>query len=253
MAYLNRPHRCVVHWLEVFLFLSQQKHIAKWAIWKCKQVHTHREKRWLDGELNDQYTMHVSHRFVIYCTSAYVQRHDIMSQCALVYGNCWFFKTSFHMCILCFIWYNINSVYQPRQEGNLNTKYFSIYAGRQVKIYSTGKWCAHSLCFALEFEVNVRSCWTWLQFKSGFALIFVVPVSLRRCEWELGSCKRLLTPNTAAMPPPADILKVAIEWPGAFPKLMEIDQVSVWEGGTTYYVHYMQFHNERVTHSDLTH
>ncbi|MCJ8746237.1 hypothetical protein PDJAM_G00139430 [Pangasius djambal] len=26
------------------------------------------------------------------------------------------------------------------------------------------------------------------------------------------------------MPPPADILKVAIEWPGAFPKLMEIDQ-----------------------------
>uniref|UniRef100_A0AAR2JS13 ELMO domain-containing protein n=1 Tax=Pygocentrus nattereri TaxID=42514 RepID=A0AAR2JS13_PYGNA len=29
------------------------------------------------------------------------------------------------------------------------------------------------------------------------------------------------------MPPPADILKVAIEWPGAFPKLMEIDQVSL--------------------------
>uniref|UniRef100_W5MJN4 Engulfment and cell motility 1 (ced-12 homolog, C. elegans) n=2 Tax=Lepisosteus oculatus TaxID=7918 RepID=W5MJN4_LEPOC len=28
----------------------------------------------------------------------------------------------------------------------------------------------------------------------------------------------------AAMPPPADIVKVAIEWPGAFPKLMEIDQ-----------------------------
>uniref|UniRef100_A0A672SCI8 Engulfment and cell motility protein 1-like n=1 Tax=Sinocyclocheilus grahami TaxID=75366 RepID=A0A672SCI8_SINGR len=27
------------------------------------------------------------------------------------------------------------------------------------------------------------------------------------------------------MPPPADIVKVAIEWPGAFPKLMEIDQV----------------------------
>nr|XP_055075487.1 engulfment and cell motility protein 1 isoform X1 [Misgurnus anguillicaudatus]XP_055075488.1 engulfment and cell motility protein 1 isoform X1 [Misgurnus anguillicaudatus] len=26
------------------------------------------------------------------------------------------------------------------------------------------------------------------------------------------------------MPPPADILKVAIEWPGSFPKLMEIDQ-----------------------------
>uniref|UniRef100_A0AAY4EM07 ELMO domain-containing protein n=1 Tax=Denticeps clupeoides TaxID=299321 RepID=A0AAY4EM07_9TELE len=26
------------------------------------------------------------------------------------------------------------------------------------------------------------------------------------------------------MPPPADIVKVAIEWPGAFPKLMEIDQ-----------------------------
>uniref|UniRef100_A0AAY4EM40 ELMO domain-containing protein n=1 Tax=Denticeps clupeoides TaxID=299321 RepID=A0AAY4EM40_9TELE len=30
------------------------------------------------------------------------------------------------------------------------------------------------------------------------------------------------------MPPPADIVKVAIEWPGAFPKLMEIDQVSRW-------------------------
>uniref|UniRef100_A0A8B9L2D8 Engulfment and cell motility 1 (ced-12 homolog, C. elegans) n=1 Tax=Astyanax mexicanus TaxID=7994 RepID=A0A8B9L2D8_ASTMX len=30
------------------------------------------------------------------------------------------------------------------------------------------------------------------------------------------------------MPPPADILKVAIEWPGAFPKLMEIDQVSAY-------------------------
>lgn len=29
------------------------------------------------------------------------------------------------------------------------------------------------------------------------------------------------------MPPPADIVKVAIEWPGAFPKLMEIDQVGV--------------------------
>lgn len=27
------------------------------------------------------------------------------------------------------------------------------------------------------------------------------------------------------MPPPADIVKVAIEWPGAYPKLMEIDQV----------------------------
>ncbi|CAL8362471.1 unnamed protein product [Arctogadus glacialis] len=27
------------------------------------------------------------------------------------------------------------------------------------------------------------------------------------------------------MPPPADIVKVAIEWPDAFPKLMEIDQV----------------------------
>lgn len=30
------------------------------------------------------------------------------------------------------------------------------------------------------------------------------------------------------MPPPADIVKVAIEWPGAFPKLMEIDQVSAY-------------------------
>uniref|UniRef100_A0A665WN11 Engulfment and cell motility protein 1 n=1 Tax=Echeneis naucrates TaxID=173247 RepID=A0A665WN11_ECHNA len=28
------------------------------------------------------------------------------------------------------------------------------------------------------------------------------------------------------MPPPADIVKVAIEWPGAFPKLMEIDQLA---------------------------
>uniref|UniRef100_A0A3Q2W705 Engulfment and cell motility 1 n=1 Tax=Haplochromis burtoni TaxID=8153 RepID=A0A3Q2W705_HAPBU len=36
------------------------------------------------------------------------------------------------------------------------------------------------------------------------------------------------------MPPPADIVKVAIEWPGAFPKLMEIDQVcaSVWSLGS---------------------
>ncbi|NXK11294.1 ELMO1 protein, partial [Herpetotheres cachinnans] len=32
--------------------------------------------------------------------------------------------------------------------------------------------------------------------------------------------------SSVAMPPPADIVKVAIEWPGAFPKLMEIDQVS---------------------------
>lgn len=30
------------------------------------------------------------------------------------------------------------------------------------------------------------------------------------------------------MPPPANIVKVAIEWPGAFPKLMEIDQVSTY-------------------------
>ncbi|NXF35692.1 ELMO1 protein, partial [Nyctibius bracteatus] len=30
--------------------------------------------------------------------------------------------------------------------------------------------------------------------------------------------------SSVAMPPPADIVKVAIEWPGAFPKLMEIDQ-----------------------------
>lgn len=26
------------------------------------------------------------------------------------------------------------------------------------------------------------------------------------------------------MPPPSDTVKVAIQWPGAFPKLMEIDQ-----------------------------
>ncbi|XP_045082354.1 engulfment and cell motility protein 1 isoform X2 [Coregonus clupeaformis] len=31
-------------------------------------------------------------------------------------------------------------------------------------------------------------------------------------------------PSTTIMPPPSDIVKVAIEWPGAFPKLMEIDQ-----------------------------
>lgn len=36
---------------------------------------------------------------------------------------------------------------------------------------------------------------------------------------------RLSPPTLGAMPPPADIVKVAIEWPGAFPKLMEIDQV----------------------------
>uniref|UniRef100_A0A8C5N3Q1 Engulfment and cell motility 1 n=1 Tax=Leptobrachium leishanense TaxID=445787 RepID=A0A8C5N3Q1_9ANUR len=29
------------------------------------------------------------------------------------------------------------------------------------------------------------------------------------------------------MPPPSDIVKVAIEWPGAFPRLMEIDQVKI--------------------------
>lgn len=45
------------------------------------------------------------------------------------------------------------------------------------------------------------------------------------------------------MPPPADIVKVAIEWPGAFPKLMEIDQVSacvcllLWTERETVYVY----------------
>ncbi|KAJ7415811.1 engulfment and cell motility protein 1 [Willisornis vidua] len=34
------------------------------------------------------------------------------------------------------------------------------------------------------------------------------------------------------MPPPADIVKVAIEWPGAYPKLMEIDQLDKIEDGT---------------------
>ncbi|KFV67153.1 Engulfment and cell motility protein 1, partial [Dryobates pubescens] len=39
-------------------------------------------------------------------------------------------------------------------------------------------------------------------------------------------CPAVLAPRSSsvAMPPPADIVKVAIEWPGAFPKLMEIDQ-----------------------------
>ncbi|NXJ78973.1 ELMO1 protein, partial [Trogon melanurus] len=39
-------------------------------------------------------------------------------------------------------------------------------------------------------------------------------------------CPVVLAPrnSSVAMPPPADIVKVAIEWPGAFPKLMEIDQ-----------------------------
>ena len=32
--------------------------------------------------------------------------------------------------------------------------------------------------------------------------------------------------RTAAMPPPSDIVKVAIEWPGANAQLLEIDQVS---------------------------
>lgn len=58
------------------------------------------------------------------------------------------------------------------------------------------------------------------------------------------------------MPPPPDILKVAIEWPGAFPKLMEIDQVSVcvggWGGGFIVCITY-KYHNERVNHSYLTH
>lgn len=30
------------------------------------------------------------------------------------------------------------------------------------------------------------------------------------------------------MPPPSDIVKVAIEWPGANAQLLEIDQVSSW-------------------------
>lgn len=33
--------------------------------------------------------------------------------------------------------------------------------------------------------------------------------------------------NKAAMPPPADIVKVAIEWPGANAQLIEMDQVCV--------------------------
>lgn len=31
------------------------------------------------------------------------------------------------------------------------------------------------------------------------------------------------------MPPPSDIVKVAIEWPGANAQLLEIDQVSSWK------------------------
>lgn len=33
-------------------------------------------------------------------------------------------------------------------------------------------------------------------------------------------------PSETAMPPPSDIVKVAIEWPGANAQLLEIDQVS---------------------------
>lgn len=33
--------------------------------------------------------------------------------------------------------------------------------------------------------------------------------------------------DNTAMPPPADIVKVAIEWPGANAQLIEMDQVSV--------------------------
>lgn len=33
------------------------------------------------------------------------------------------------------------------------------------------------------------------------------------------------------MPPPSDIVKVAIEWPKEYPKLMEIDQVGVSQHG----------------------
>lgn len=33
--------------------------------------------------------------------------------------------------------------------------------------------------------------------------------------------------DNAAMPPPADIVKVAIEWPGANAQLIEMDQVCV--------------------------
>uniref|UniRef100_A0A8C6Y9V2 Engulfment and cell motility 1 n=1 Tax=Naja naja TaxID=35670 RepID=A0A8C6Y9V2_NAJNA len=47
------------------------------------------------------------------------------------------------------------------------------------------------------------------------------------------------------MPPPANIVKVAIEWPGAFPKLMEIDQVSAYflflSDGSHYTKSHMKF------------
>ncbi|KPP74121.1 hypothetical protein Z043_106747 [Scleropages formosus] len=42
-------------------------------------------------------------------------------------------------------------------------------------------------------------------------------------ECEQGSSERGHR-AASSMPPPADIVKVAIEWPGAFPRLMEIDQ-----------------------------
>ncbi|KAJ7421552.1 engulfment and cell motility protein 1 [Pitangus sulphuratus] len=41
------------------------------------------------------------------------------------------------------------------------------------------------------------------------------------------------------MPPPADIVKVAIEWPGAYPKLMEIDQLKSCSGGDDSYLRWL--------------
>ena len=46
-------------------------------------------------------------------------------------------------------------------------------------------------------------------------------------------CPLVVREKTAAMPPPSDIVKVAIEWPGANAQLMEIDQVSVQSKNTT--------------------
>nr|XP_015092799.1 engulfment and cell motility protein 1 isoform X1 [Vicugna pacos] len=47
----------------------------------------------------------------------------------------------------------------------------------------------------------------------------------RAAVYTVGSCFHWLwTFSGFTMPPPADIVKVAIEWPGAYPKLMEIDQ-----------------------------
>lgn len=41
------------------------------------------------------------------------------------------------------------------------------------------------------------------------------------CFWKAGD-------DQTTMPPPADIVKVAIEWPGANAQLIEMDQVGIY-------------------------